>query len=174
MAAINKKYDTLFLDRDGVLNKKIDDGYVLKEEDIEILLGISEFLKFIRSQFSQILVVTNQRCIGLGLIDYNEVIKLNQSIDKKTGSFIDYFYVCPHLNEDNCVCRKPKTGLFFYALEDYPIDFQNSWMIGDSVTDIIPAKELGLRTILISSGSNPIADIHIESTKDLLGLPEWE
>lgn len=173
MAAKNKKFDTLFLDRDGVLNKKIDDGYVLKEEDIEILPGISEFLNFIRPQFSQIIVVTNQRCIGRGLITYPEVIKLNQIINKKTGTFIDYFYVCPHLKEDNCVCRKPKTGLFFYALEDYPIDFKNSWMIGDSVTDIIPAKELGIRTILISSGSNPIADINVDSTIDLFSLSEW-
>lgn len=173
MAAKNKKFDTLFLDRDGVLNKKIDDGYVLKEEDIEILPGISEFLNFIRPQFSQIIVVTNQRCIGRGLITYPEVIKLNQIINKKTGNFIDYFYVCPHQKEDNCLCRKPKTGLFFYALEDYFIDFKKSWMIGDSVTDIIPAKELGIRTILISSERNPIADIHVESTKDLLSLTEW-
>src|SRR5690606_35959609 len=119
------------------------------------------------------IVVTNQRCIGRGLITYSEVIKLNQIINTKTGSFIDYFYICPHLNEDNCICRKPKTGLFFYALEDYPIDFRNSWMIGDSVTDIIPAKDLGIKTILISSETNPVADIQIESTKDLLGLPEW-
>jgi len=174
MSTKNNKYDTLFLDRDGVLNKKIDNGYVLNEDDIEILPGISEFLNFIRSKFSKIVVVTNQRCIGRGLITYNGVGKLNDSINKKSGSFINNFYICPHLDEDNCVCRKPKKGLFIHAYKDYCINFQNSWMIGDSITDILPAKQLGIRTILITSENFRIADIHIESPADLLSLPEWE
>jgi len=149
-------YDTLFLDRDGVLNRKIENGYVLRPGDIEILPGIAGFL------------VTNQRCLGRQMIKSAEIEAINQLINEKTGNFIDSFFVCPHLDEDNCSCRKPKKGLFLAAARQYPVDFQRSWMVGDSETDLIPAKELMMSTVYISAGESALADITLRSTAELL------
>lgn len=161
-------YDTLFLDRDGVLNRKIDGGYVLKTRDIEILPGIPAFLKWAHQAFRQIVVVTNQRCIGRGMISLADIQIINQAINNKTGNYIDKFFVCPHLDEDNCSCRKPKNGLFIAAAEHYVINFQKSWMIGDSETDLIPAKELSMSTIFISGKDSIFADKTLPLTADLL------
>ncbi|PRY55307.1 D-alpha,beta-D-heptose 1,7-bisphosphate phosphatase [Arcticibacter pallidicorallinus] len=161
-------YDTLFLDRDGVLNRKIDGGYVLTPEDIEILPGIPLFLKWAHQTFRRIIVVTNQRCIGRGMISLADIQVINQAIDNKTGNYISKFFVCPHLDEDNCCCRKPKKGLFLAAAEHYVINFQKSWMIGDSETDLIPAKELSMSTVFISGKDSIFADQTIPLTADLL------
>ncbi|EOR93273.1 histidinol-phosphate phosphatase family protein [Arcticibacter svalbardensis MN12-7] len=160
--------DTLFLDRDGVLNKKLDDTYVLLPSDIEILPGIKDFLLWANQAFKQILVVTNQRCIGRKMLSLIELKAINEQINKQVGSVIQYFFVCPHLDEDNCNCRKPKTGLFLQAKEMYSIDFDNSWMIGDSVSDLIPARSLGIKTIYVGHHDSQMADFRVESTVQLL------
>lgn len=160
-------YDTLFLDRDGVLNRKIENGYVLAPENIEILPGILEFLHLAHSFFRQIIVVTNQRCVGRQMIKLADIEAINQLINEKTGNHISSFFVCPHLDEDNCACRKPKNGLFLAAESLYNIDFQRSWMIGDSETDLIPAKNLLMSTIYISAKKSAFADIILNSTSDL-------
>ena len=87
--------------------------------------------------------------------------------NEQLGSVIKHFFICPHLDEDNCDCRKPKRGLFLQAKEMYPIDFANSWMIGDSLSDLIPAKSLGIKTIYISKTDSPMADFRVESTTQL-------
>ena len=168
MSANHKLYDTLFLDRDGVINKKIDDDYVLKIKEIEILNGVPYFLSKIKSSFRRIVIVTNQRCVGRKLISMSELEVINTEINTLTGNYIDRFYVCPHLAEDNCNCRKPKAGLFLQALRDYPIDFESSWMVGDSETDLIPAKELGIKSVFISRSASVYADIVVPSVADLL------
>lgn len=161
-------FDTLFLDRDGVLNRKIDGGYVLAPEDIEILPGIPLFLKWAHQAFRQIIVVTNQRCIGRRMIALSEIQDINRAINNQTGNYISRFFVCPHLDEDHCSCRKPKKGLFLAAAVHYAIDFQKSWMIGDSETDLIPAKELQMSTLFISRKDSIFADITLRSTAALL------
>ncbi|SDE01260.1 D-glycero-D-manno-heptose 1,7-bisphosphate phosphatase [Mucilaginibacter pineti] len=168
MSADQKLYDTLFLDRDGVINKKIDYGYVLKIDDIEILKGVPDFLLKIKSSFRRIVIVTNQRCVGRKLISISTLEVINTKINSLTGNYIDRFYVCPHLSEENCNCRKPKIGLFLQALRDYPIDFENSWMVGDSETDLIPAKQLGIKSVFISKSSSVYADITVPSIVNLL------
>ncbi|MEW6108511.1 MAG: HAD-IIIA family hydrolase [Nitrospirota bacterium] len=170
MLSIKQPFDTLFLDRDGVLNRKIDDGYVLHPSEIEILPGITEFLAWAGHVFSRIVVVTNQRCVGRGLLTISELNKVNSEINKQTGSWIDKFYVCTHLNEDACSCRKPQKGLFLRATEEFNICLNSSLMIGDSETDLIPAKEMGLSTIYISAGTSPYADVTIKLTTELLPL----
>ncbi|HMI01433.1 MAG TPA: HAD-IIIA family hydrolase [Pedobacter sp.] len=160
-------FDTLFLDRDGVLNRKIDAGYVLKVTDVELLPGMHDFLIWASPVFKQIIVVTNQRCVGRGLITQKELVLINAHINAEMGNLISCFFVCPHLTEEECNCRKPNQGLFLAATEEYTIDFRNSWMIGDSETDLIPAKALGIRSVYISNVGSRYADVTVESTSDL-------
>lgn len=163
-----KKYDTLFLDRDGVLNKKIEAGYVLDICDIEVLPGVVHFLSRVRNLFNQIIVVTNQRCVGRGMLTMDRLEMINRTLNQLTGSHIDHFLVCPHLNNDMCECRKPKDGLFRKAGDIYNIDFSNSVLVGDSESDLIPAKELGIKTIYISGYESKYADKRVSSTLHLL------
>ena len=129
--------------------------------------GMREFLQWAIKNFKQLVVVTNQRCIGRNLITENEVKVINDFISDQLGNHISAFYVCPHLNEEGCNCRKPKQGLFLAVANDYHVDFNNSWMIGDSETDLIPAKQLGIKTLFISKYSSIYADTTVESTIDI-------
>jgi D-glycero-D-manno-heptose 1,7-bisphosphate phosphatase len=170
--SLNKRFDTLFLDRDGVFNKKIDDGYVLELSQIEIIPGIKEFLEAAERSFDKIIVVSNQRCIGRGLLSVEKLGVINDRINHLTGGHIDRFYVCPHLDEDNCSCRKPKTGLFIQAQNDYNINFEESWMVGDSESDMIPAKQLGITTFFISGQKSAFADHNIADFAELKAFLE--
>jgi D-glycero-D-manno-heptose 1,7-bisphosphate phosphatase len=169
---LTKKFNTLFLDRDGVINKKIDNGYVLNINQIEIIPGITEFIKAAENYFERIIVVTNQRGVGRGLLSIGELAVINDEVNRLTGCLINRFYVCPHLDEDNCNCRKPKEGLFLNAQKDYEIDFQNSWMVGDSESDMIPAKKLGITTLLLSAQNNIFADRRFENPYELRSFLE--
>ena len=163
-------YNTLFLDRDGVINRKIDNGYVLKPDDIQLMPGIKEFLSWANKLFLQIVVVTNQRCIGRKMLTEEELLSIHKDLNDRTGNFIDDFLFCPHLDEDYCGCRKPKEGLFLKAAENYAVDFGRSWMIGDSVSDLIPAKNLGIKTIYIGSASSVYADYTLTSTSEIISV----
>jgi len=162
-----KKFDTLFLDRDGVLNVKIDHGYVLGFDQIVIIPGVQEFLASAKNYFERLVVVTNQRCVGRGLLAMGDLLKINAKINSLTGSYIDKFYVCPHLDEDNCDCRKPNPGMFLQAQKEYNINFESSWMVGDSETDMIPAKQLGIATFFFSPKPSAYADKNISSFAEL-------
>ena len=162
--------DTLFLDRDGVLNKKIENGYVLNTGQIEIIPGVAEFLKSAKAYFTRIVVVTNQRCVGRGLLAMENLERINEEINRRTGSLIAKFYICPHLDTDNCGCRKPKEGLFLAAQKDFNIDFSKSWMIGDSISDIVPAKRLGVFTLLHTNLPSPLADVNFASFDKLVSI----
>jgi len=163
-------YNTLFLDRDGILNRKIDNGYVLKPEELEIMPGIKDFLYWANKKFLQILVVTNQRCIGRKLLREEDLWSIHQGLNEQTGNFIDDFLFCPHLVEDQCACRKPGEGLFLKAAANYAVDFSRSWMIGDSISDLIPAKKLGMKTIYVGSVGNEYADFTLNTTSDIYNV----
>lgn len=164
-----KKFDTLFLDRDGVLNRKIDNGYVLDFNQIEIMDGVPEFLAYAKNYFERFIVVTNQRCVGRGLLSIEKLTLINSRINELTGALIDCFYVCPHLDEDNCDCRKPKDGLFVKAQADLSIVFENSWMIGDSESDMIPAYKHNIYTVFISQKESQFANKKVSVISDLQG-----
>jgi D-glycero-D-manno-heptose 1,7-bisphosphate phosphatase len=164
---LTKQFDTLFLDRDGIFNEKIENGYVLQIDDIKITDGIADFLKLAKGYFKRIVVITNQRCVGRGMLPMVDLININNTINLMTGSMVDKFYICPHLDEDDCDCRKPKDGLFKQVAADFEVDFQNSWMIGDSETDLIPAKKLGIFTVFISTKDSVFADEKFNTIKEL-------
>jgi len=157
-----KRFDTLFLDRDGVLNVKINHGYVLTIGQIQVIPGVKEFLQIAQDYFERIVVVTNQRCVGRGLLTMDELSVINKEVNQLTGSFINKFYVCPHLDEDNCPCRKPKDGMFLQAQNEYSIDFKNSWLVGDS-----ESKKLGITTFFVSKQNNRFADKQINNLLEL-------
>lgn len=163
-----------FLDRDGVINKEV--GYLHKIADFEFIDGVFEACKFLQNQEFKIIIITNQSGIGRGYYGESdfEILTawmLGEFIKNKID-ILDVFH-CPHSPEDNCACRKPKSGMFIQASKKYNIDKPNSLMIGDKEADIAAANNFGIdKAILVASGheidrKNSNALMVLESIKEL-------
>ena len=145
---------TIFLDRDGVINKEV--GYLHRIEDFIFIDGIFEACLSFKKLDYQIIIISNQSGIARGyftLFDYEKLTKwmLNQ-FSKKNISILDAFF-CPHGPKSKCSCRKPQPGMLVDAKNKYNIDLEKSWMIGDKETDIEAANLAGINnTILLRSG----------------------
>jgi len=146
---------TLFLDRDGVINKKLENDYVKHSTEFEFLDGVLNALRMLDPVFGTIVVVTNQQCIGKKII-YPEDLELIHKnmlyeITYLKGR-IDKIYYSPYLAEENHPTRKPSTGMAMQAKKDFPhIDFSKSIMVGDSMSDMEFGRNAGMKTVYISS-----------------------
>ena len=150
---------TVFLDRDGVLNRKAEEGeYVSRWDVFHPLPGIEKALRLLNEAKLPVYVVTNQRGVALGLYTASDVERLHARLLEELrshGAHVEGFFFCPH-DKGVCSCRKPKAGLFEQARALHPeIDFSTSVMIGDSLTDIEAGDRLGMQTILIEGKSEP-------------------
>lgn len=145
----------VFLDRDGVIN--LDKAYVSKIEDFEFCEGVFEALAHFQRLGYLLIIVTNQSGIGRGYYSEEDFQILSDWMQKELLHVkikIDAIYHCPHAPEVNCACRKPKSGMFLKAIEDFDIDVANSWMIGDKETDMEAAIVAGIpNTILLGKTS---------------------
>jgi D-glycero-D-manno-heptose 1,7-bisphosphate phosphatase len=143
----------VFLDRDGVINRKAPDGaYVSRWNDFHTLPNVESAIAALNRSGKRIVVITNQRGIALGRYSRADVDSLHAGLQEhlaQYGAHIDAFYVCPH-DREQCDCRKPKTGLLEQAFRDFPqITAANSILIGDSLSDIQAAHRFGIPSILI-------------------------
>lgn len=149
----SKKYTTLFLDRDGVINEKID-GYVKTYSEFKFIDGVLESLKYLSEHFEKIIIVTNQQGIGKKIMTSDDLDRLHNSMVNEInlhGGRIDKIYHCPCLESENCECRKPNTGMLLDAKKDFPsIKFKNSILLGDSDTDIAAAENVGVKAVKVS------------------------
>jgi histidinol-phosphate phosphatase family protein len=162
---------TLFLDRDGVINQKIDNDYVRRPEDFHFLPGVLEAFPILSAKFGRIVIVTNQRGIGRGLFTEADLEQIHAKLLEdviEVGGRIDGIYFCPHLADDDlCNCRKPKPGLAFQAMQTFPeIDLQKCILAGDSPSDISFGAGLGMFTIQISDRNHAGADLHYLNLHD--------
>jgi len=149
----------IFLDRDGVINK--DPGgwtkydYVTRWEDFHFLPGALEALKKLNRNGMKTILISNQAGVSKGYFSKEELNKVTGrmlgAINKKGGA-IEKVYYCIHRNEDNCDCRKPKTGLLEMAKKDCGLELHSSYFIGDTETDVIAGRRAGCRTISVLSG----------------------
>ena len=150
-------FDTLFLDRDGVINVKLEGKYVQNFSEFEFISGSLSAISKLSQLFFRIIIITNQQGIGKGIMtqfDLNTLhFKMQQKIEDYGGR-IDKIYYCPHLESDNCLCRKPKPGMILEAKKKYKIDLNSSFLIGDRFTDIQAAKNTGCKSIFIDRNYN--------------------
>ena len=140
----------VFLDRDGVINEKMPEGsYVTNWNDFKFISGVKEALSLLSKTDFKIIIVTNQRGIAKKSLSEQDLIEIHlKMLDeiKKSGGRIDKIYFCPH-EEGECNCRKPLPGMLYKADEEFSIDFKNSWILGDSSSDIELGKKLGCKTV---------------------------
>ena len=145
---------TIFLDRDGVINRKRpEDDYVKRWEEFEFLPGALEGIRRLSARAARLIIVTNQRGIARGRMTEQDLAEIHaRMLDaiRAAGGHIDAIYHCPH-EEGACQCRKPRTGLFEHASRDFPeIDFPGSLAVGDSLSDLEAAARLGCPAVLIA------------------------
>lgn len=147
---------TLFLDRDGVINRRLPGDYVRDYSQFDFLPGVLEAITALTLVFGRIFIVTNQQGIGKGLMDAAQLEAIHQSMISAiagVGGRIDKIYFCPHLASEGCQCRKPLPGMALQAARDFPeVDFRRSIMAGDTESDIRFGANLGMQTALIGEG----------------------
>jgi len=148
-----KHVETVFLDRDGVLNEKMPEGrYVTSWEEFKPLPGVAQAIGSLNRMGIRVIVVSNQRGVALGRMTNAGVEAIHarfQDLLRASGAHIDAFYFCPH-DKEGCDCRKPKPGLFLQAIRDFPeIQTETSIFIGDSLSDIEAGRNFGMATVLI-------------------------
>jgi len=149
----------LFLDRDGVINKNF--GHVHKIQNFKFRKGIFDLIKSFQDNGYIIIVVTNQAGIGKGLYTQDQFNSLNNWMKKKfliRNIKITKIFFCPHKPEDNCNCRKPKSGMFLKAIKDFNINPNLSFLIGDKTTDIIAGEAARIKFNFILR--NSISRLH--------------
>jgi D-glycero-D-manno-heptose 1,7-bisphosphate phosphatase len=144
---------TVFLDRDGVLNRKLPEGrYVSSPDLFQPLPGVPAAIARLNRAGIRVLVVTNQRGISLGHYTVADVKAVHTAFEKALaahGAHVDAFYFCPH-DKEQCNCRKPLPGLYRHALKDFPdVSGQSSAMVGDSWSDIEFGRRLGMMTVFV-------------------------
>jgi D-glycero-D-manno-heptose 1,7-bisphosphate phosphatase len=141
---------TLFLDRDGVINCRKPTDYIRNKSEFVFEKGALEAINQLSFFFEKIIVVTNQQGIGKGFMSEADLAEIHQFLIEKTGGKIVAALHCPHLKTELCACRKPESGMAFQAKKMFPeIDFQKSWMVGDSASDIEFGQKLGMKTVWI-------------------------
>ena len=146
------KLKTVFVDRDGVINQERSD-YVKSISELEIYPNVAKNIKLLKDAGFLVIVITNQSAVNRGIVTHETINQIHNSIQdhlKKYGTFLDGFYYCPHTPNENCNCRKPKSGLLEKAILELNIDLNSSWMIGDSDSDIEAADSVGCKAIKIN------------------------
>lgn len=167
---------TLFLDRDGVINKKVENDYIKNWTEFEFVDNVFEALAYLKKIFGKIVVVTNQQGIGkrlyrkedLELIHRNMMYEINYH-----GGHIDKIYFSPYLDSENHPSRKPGIGMALEAQKDFPsIDFKKSVVIGDSLSDMAFGRTAGMKTIFISEKPSPDASVDF-NFKSLMAVVDY-
>lgn len=165
---MNKK--AVFFDRDGVLNHlvKRDGSYYSpkKFEDFQIVDDAKEVINRVQKMGYLAIVVSNQPDITRGKLKQSELDKMTDMLFAQLG--IDDIFYCTHDDNNDTGCRKPAPGLFFTAQKKYNIDFNKSFMIGDTWKDVEAAKTAGISMILLDNNYN-------QDLEDVIGvksLPE--
>lgn len=144
---------TLFLDRDGVINVRIIDGYVTKTEEFEFLPNVIDAFKIFKNKFKRIIVVTNQQGVGKGIMTIEDVERVHkymlQQIENQGGK-IDKVYFCPQLKSVVDNYRKPSPKMAYFAKNDFPeIDLSKSIMVGDMNSDVEFGMNAGMKTVFV-------------------------
>lgn len=148
-----RKY--IFLDRDGVMNKRPPKGeYVCRPEDFTWLPGARQAIKRLNDAGYFTIMITNQAGIAKGVMTEDDFQKVRAKMSSELaeiGAHMDAVYYCPHGPNDGCACRKPKPGMLYQAQKDFAINLAECVFIGDDERDILTAHNANMRGILVTS-----------------------
>ncbi len=156
----------VFLDRDGTINH--DKNYLSDEKDLKIYVFAKKAILKLRRAGFKIVIVTNQSAVARGYVTVSKLEKINRTLKrllKEQGAEIDGIYYCPHGPDDDCGCRKPKTGMVLRAAKDLKIDLKKSYTVGDSVRDYMLGYNFGGKGILVLTGHGKKQALKVKKEK---------
>jgi D-glycero-D-manno-heptose 1,7-bisphosphate phosphatase len=160
------KNRVVFLDRDGVINRDSPD-YIKSRAEFEFLPGSLEAIRQLSEAGYRPIVVSNQSAVNRGLISINELEAIHRMLAeavRRAGGRIDDILYCPHRPDENCPCRKPKTGLIRRAAAKHAIDPVLAVFVGDSAKDIECARNAGCRiAVLVRTGNGAEAELLLKA-----------
>ncbi len=146
---------TLFLDRDGVINVRNFNGYIAHPDDFIFLNNAIEGIIKLRTFFDYVIIVTNQQGVGKGLMTLDMVNRVHEKMSnelEKNGCLLDAIFIATNLAEETPNRRKPNSAMALEAQQLFPeINFSEALMVGDTDTDILFGKNLGMKTACVSS-----------------------
>ena len=158
---MSMKYKAVFFDRDGVLNVDVD--YLYKISDLRWIEGAREAVAYLTKLGYKIFVVTNQSGIARGYYTVAQMQELHDFMQQEIaacGGKIAKIYYCPHHKEGKvaefaheCDCRKPKPGMLKQAFEEYALDKEQCFLIGDGARDVEAAEAAGIKGYLFKGGN---------------------
>ena len=150
----------VFLDRDGVINAYPGDkNYVTSWKEFVFLPKAKEAIAGLHKAGFKIYLISNQAGVGKGLYSQETLDMITGDMLKEirlAGGDIDGIYYCTHLGEENCSCRKPKTGLVDLATKEHSLEVKGAFFIGDSMLDIKTARSAGCSAVLVLSGNEKL------------------
>ncbi len=156
----------IFLDRDGVINVERGD-YTYKIKDFVVMPKIIETLAWFKNNKYALIVATNQAGISKNIYSREQMNACHEFFQKQSDFLIDTFYYSPwHPTVTNSLCRKPDSLMFEKAIYKYNLDPNLCWMVGDKERDLVPARKLGIRTILID-GESEYADYVVKNVEEI-------
>ncbi|MBP2637475.1 MAG: histidinol phosphatase related enzyme [Firmicutes bacterium] len=160
MSNFTNKQAAAFLDRDGTIN--VDKGYFYRSQDFEFEPGSIEAIRLLNKAGYRVFVISNQAGIALGHFNEEQVDELHNWLTeelKQYDAHIDAFYYCPHHPKlgighykTSCECRKPSPGLLLKAADEWGIDIEQSYMIGDHNSDVEAGRAAGVKPIFVRTG----------------------
>lgn len=160
---------TVFLDRDGVINRNPPNmGYVRRWSEFSFIPNARKAIRELTQNGYRIIVVTNQAGIGRGLFSEENLTDIHSRMVSEiveAGGRIDAVYYCPHHPNAGCECRKPKPGMLTRAGREHNIELSNTYLIGDSKTDIEAGQRAGTKTLLVLTGLGQESYHHYINTK---------
>ncbi|BDH60453.1 hypothetical protein MTP04_05830 [Lysinibacillus sp. PLM2] len=164
----------VFLDRDGVINEVLTNRvkFVNKPRDLYFLPRVPEAIKKLNEYFDYIFVVTNQGGVGLGFMQEKQLQKIHEHMItelKRMGAVVHDVVYCPHKPKEGCSCRKPNAKLIEDLAKKYDVELAESYMVGDTDTDILAGKKAGTKTVFIGD-HDELADAVYP---DLYSASEW-
>ncbi|PCI77424.1 MAG: D-glycero-beta-D-manno-heptose-1,7-bisphosphate 7-phosphatase [SAR86 cluster bacterium] len=165
----------IVLDRDGVINQDSDDYIKSAEEFIPIEGSISAIARLCAAGF-KVVVATNQSGLSRKFFDEDQLSEIHHllcSLVEEAGGIIDGIFYCPHHPEEDCSCRKPKTGLLEQIENEFACELQGCYFVGDSLKDIEAARAFDCKPILVLTGKGLITEQSLCEMNDV-SVPTYD
>lgn len=153
----------IFLDRDGVLNQFLPKDYVKSPQEWQWIPNAKKALKLLNQLNYKICIVSNQSCINRKIISWRTIRAIHQQLRNDLISeniIIEDIIICPHIDSDQCFCRKPKAGMLHSLMKIYQIECQEVIFAGDSSSDIKAGKDANIKVFGLNSGNPSLSEIN--------------
>lgn len=160
------KQPAVFLDRDGTLIEEVN--FLSRVEDLRLFPFTADAVKSLKNNGFLVIVVTNQSGIARGVYTEDDMHAVHEAIQSELSGAIDAFYFCPHLPDEGCKCRKPGLGMIESALNDFEIDLERSWFVGDKKIDVETAFAMNVSSALVLTGYGLSHKALLEDTPNLI------